>query len=130
MCHARADADRCQVSHRQDTATARAYPTRVRARCGWPGFLAILLLLCIGVGLVSGALPEPADDYGYYDGDGDDDAVAAADRLASRIDLAIGARGETTPLPASAAFDGPAVPVVRPVDRQPSPPLLRSPPVA
>jgi hypothetical protein len=30
--------------------------------------LSILLLLCIGVGLVSVALPDDVDDSGYYDG--------------------------------------------------------------
>lgn len=102
----------------------------MRARRLWPGFLATLLLLCIGVGLVSAALPDLPDEYGYYDGDGDDDAVAAPDRLAILVDLAIGARGDVTPLRISIAFEGPAVLVDRPVVRQSPPPLLRSPPIA
>ena len=101
----------------------------MRARCSWPGFLAILLLLCIGIGLLSAALPEPADDYGYYDGDGDD-AVAAPQRLAVLIDLAVGARAGSEQIQTSAAFDGPAVPTRKPVLRQSLPPLLRSPPAA
>jgi hypothetical protein len=101
----------------------------MRAHGLWPGFLAILLLLVIGVGLVSAALPEPPDDHGYYDGDGDD-AVAAPQRFVVLIDLAVGARGETTPAQGSAVFDGPADVVGRPILRQSPPPLLRSPPTA
>jgi|SoiMethySBSTD1v2_1073268.scaffolds.fasta_scaffold370379_1 hypothetical protein len=93
------------------------------------GFLAILLLLGIGVGLVSAALPEAADDHGYYDGDGDD-AAAAPQRLAVLIDLAIGSRAETAPVRAPGAFDGPALSISRPTPRQSLPPLLRSPPTA
>jgi len=113
-----------------DSGPRSAYAPVVRARRRWPGFLAILLLLCIGIGLVSASLPEPPDDYGYYDGDGDDDAVAAPDRLAILIDLAIGARGDVTSLLISTAFDGATVSVDRPIVRQSPPPLLRSPPIA
>jgi hypothetical protein len=101
----------------------------VRAQGFWPGFFAILLLLCIGVGLVSAAIPDDSDDYGYYDGDGDD-AVAAPERLAVLVDLFVGARGETTPIRTSEVFEGPAIPVARPIVRQWPPPLLRSPPIA
>jgi hypothetical protein len=101
----------------------------VRARRLWPGLLAILLLLCIGVGLVSAALPDDADDYGYYDGDGDD-AVAAPERLAVLVDLAVTARGDSTPIRTSDAFEAPAFPAPRPIARQSPPPLLRSPPIA
>ena len=93
----------------------------------WPGFLATLLLLGIGVGLVSAALPDDSDDYGYYDGDGDD-AVAAPERLDVLVDLAVGARGESTPIRTSVAFEGPSVPIVRPIPLLSPPPLLRSPP--
>jgi hypothetical protein len=93
----------------------------------WPGFLATLLLLGIGVGLVSVALPDDSDDYGYYDGDGDD-AVAAPERLAVLVDLAASARGESTPTRISVAFEGPSDPIVRPIALQSPPPLLRSPP--
>jgi hypothetical protein len=101
----------------------------VRAHRLWPGFFSILLLLCIGVGLVSAALPDDADDCGYYDGDGDD-AVAAPERLAVLVDLVFGARGETTPIRTSEAFEGPAVSVARPIVLPSPPPLLRSPPTA
>jgi len=97
-------------------------------RC-WPGFLAILLLLCIGVGLLSAALPDDADDYGYYDGDGDD-AVAAPERLAVLVDLVVSARGESTPIRSSEAFESPAGPIVRSMVLQYAVPLLRSPPAA
>ena len=99
----------------------------MRAYRLWPGLIAILLLLCIGVGLVSAALPDASDDYGYYDGDGDD-AIAAPERLAVLVDLFVSARGETTPIRTSEAFDGPALPVPRPIVRQSPAPLLRSPP--
>ena len=97
-------------------------------RC-WPGFLAILLLLGIGVGLVSAALPDDADDYGYYDGDGDD-AVAAPERFAVLVDLVISARGESTPIRSSDAFESPPDPVARPIVLESPTPLLRSPPAA
>jgi hypothetical protein len=108
---------------------SRAYPPGVRVHGLWPGFLAVLLLLCIGVGLVSAALPDDADDYGYYDGDGDD-AVAAPERLAVLVDLVVRARGETTPIRTSEAFDGPTVVAPRPIVQQSPAPLLRSPPTA
>jgi hypothetical protein len=117
----------CQVSHRQETDWREAYAPGVRAHRLWPGFLAIFLLLCIGVGLVSAALPDDSDDYGYYDGDGDD-AVAAPERLAVLVDLAVSARGESTPIRISVAFEGSSDPIVRPVALQSPPPLLRSPP--
>ena len=94
----------------------------------WSGFLASLLLLCIGVGLVSAALPDASDDYGYYDGDGDD-AVAAPERLTVLDDLAVSARGESTPIRISVAFEGPSDPIGRPIALQSPPPLLRSPPI-
>ena len=101
----------------------------MRAQRGWPGFLAILLLLCIGVGLVSAALPDDSDDYGYYDGDGDDAGVAP-ERLAVLVDLVVSARGESTPIRTSDAFEGPTVFVAHPAVLQSPPPLLRSPPSA
>jgi alkanesulfonate monooxygenase SsuD/methylene tetrahydromethanopterin reductase-like flavin-dependent oxidoreductase (luciferase family) len=101
----------------------------VRAHRLWPGVLSILLLSCLGLGLVSAALPDDADDYGYYDGDGDD-AVAAPERLAVLVDLVVSARGETTPIRTSEAFEGPAVSVARPIVLESPPPLLRSPPAA
>ena len=104
-----------------------AYAPGVRLRRLWSGFLTILLLLCIGVGLVSAALPDDADDYGYYDGDGDD-AIAAPERLAVLVDLVVSARGESTPIRASEAFEGRADLVVWPIVLQSPPPLLRSPP--
>jgi len=81
------------------------------------------------VGLVSAALPDDADDYGYYDGDGDD-AVAAPERLAVLVDLVVSARGDSTPIRTSEAFEGPAVLAARPIVLQSPPPLLRSPPSA
>src|SRR5262249_14252881 len=47
----------------------------------WCGCLSALILLCFGVALVSAAWPDDANDYGYYDGDGDD-AAAAPEALA------------------------------------------------
>jgi hypothetical protein len=99
----------------------------VRAHRLWPGFLPVLLLWCIGLGLVSAALPDDADDYGYYDGDGDD-AVAAPERLAVLVDLVVGARGESTPIRVSVAFEGPLDLAARPIALESPPPLLRSPP--
>jgi len=101
----------------------------VRAQGFWSGSLAILLLLCIGVGLVSAALPDDSDNYGYYDGDGDD-AVAAPERLAVLVDLAVSARGAPTPIRTSESFEAPATPAVRPLALESPPPLLRSPPTA
>ena len=99
----------------------------MRAHRLCPGFLAILLLLCIGAGLVSAVLPDDSDDYGYYDGDGDD-AGAAPERLAVLVDLAVSARGDSAPIRTSVAFEGPADPASRPIALQSPPPLLRSPP--
>jgi hypothetical protein len=100
---------------------------RVARLC--PGFLTICLLVCIGVGLVSAALPDDPEDSGYYDGDGDDDA-ATPQRLAILIDVAVSARAGTTPVRTPEAFDVPAPPIPTPTARRSQPPLLRSPPFA
>ena len=124
----RSGGDRCQVSHRQETGEWRAYPPFVRAQGLLPGFLAILILLCFGVGLGAAVISDDSDNYGYYDGDGDD-AVAAPERLAVLVDLVVGARGEATPVRTSEVFEGPAIPLARPIVRQSLSPLLRSPPI-
>jgi hypothetical protein len=95
----------------------------------WPGVLSILLLLCIGIGLVSAALPDDVDDSGYYDGDGDDAAVAP-ERLTMWMDLAVDARATVMPVRTPEAFENPAAPIPAPVVEQSSPPLLRSPPLS
>jgi hypothetical protein len=100
----------------------------VRATRLWPGLLSLLLLCCIGAGLVSVALPDDATNTGYYDGDGDDAAVAP-ERLAALLDIAIEARGVVMPAPAPVASEEPALPVTQPIAAQSPPPLLRSPPL-
>jgi hypothetical protein len=113
-----------------DSAVIRRMIQGMPARRLWPGFLAILLLLCIGVGLVSAALPDDeAEDSGYYDGDGDD-AVATPQRLAILIDVAVSARAGTVSVRTSEVFDVQAVPVSTPTAGRSQPPLLRSPPFA
>jgi len=94
----------------------------------WAGLLSILLLCCLGLGLVSAALPDDANDTGYYDGDGDD-AVVAPERLAALLDMAIDARVMVTSIQAPETCEDPALPTVRPIDAQSPPPLLRSPPL-
>jgi len=91
--------------------------------------LSVLVLLCFGAGLVSAAWPDDSNDYGYYDGDGDD-AAAAPERLAVLVDLVVGARGDPTPVRPPEAFEGPAVSVTPPTVHQSPLPLLRSPPSA
>ena len=100
----------------------------VRASRLWPGLLSILLLGCLGLGLVSAALPDDSNDTGYYDGDGDDAAVAP-ERLAALQDMVIDARVTVAPIRAPEAFEEAALPAVRPIDAQSPPPLLRSPPL-
>jgi hypothetical protein len=100
----------------------------VRAPRLWPGLLSILLLCCIGFGLVSAALPDDANDPGYYDGDGDD-AVVAPERLAALLDMAIEARVAVISIPTPEASKDPALPTVPLIDAQSPPPLLRSPPL-
>jgi hypothetical protein len=94
--------------------------------------LSILLLLCVGVRLVSAALPDDADVdsgyHGYYDGD-DDDAVAAPERLAVLLDVAVGARAAVVPVRTPEAYDGPSALVIAVVVDPSTPPLLRSPPL-
>jgi hypothetical protein len=90
--------------------------------------LSILLLCCIGLGLASAALPDDANDAGYYDGDGDD-AVVAPERLAALLDMAIEARVAVISIPPPEASKDPALPTVRLIDAQSPPPLLRSPPL-
>jgi len=99
----------------------------VRASRLWPG-VSIVLLCCLGLGLVSAALPDDANDAGYYDGDGDD-AVVAPERLAALLDMVIDARVTVTSIRAPDAFEDIALPTVRPLDAQSPPPLLRSPPL-
>src|SRR5215813_6329042 len=95
----------------------------------WPGCLSVLILLWFGVSLVSAAWPDDADDYGYYDGDGDD-AAAAPERLAVLVDLVVAARGDPTPARTSEVFESSADSVAPPIFHQSPPPLLRSPPAA
>lgn len=101
----------------------------VRASRLCPGFLVILLFICIGIGLVSAALPDDPGNSGYYDGDGDD-AAATPERFALLIDVAVSARADTTPVRTPEAFDVPAAPIPTPTARRSQPPLLRSPPFA
>jgi hypothetical protein len=95
-----------------------------------PGLLAILLLVSIGIGLISPALPAAFADAGCYDGDSDDAAVAP-ERLSVLLDLAVCTN--TAILPAvwtSATIEVPAaLPAPLIVDQSPPPPL-RSPPDA
>jgi hypothetical protein len=114
-----------------DSAPSRRMIAIVRVPRLWPGFLSILLLLCIGVGLVSAAVPDDAavdSGYnGYFDGDGDD-AVAAPERLAVLMDVAAGARAAVVAIRTPEPFDGPAALIIPLVVDQSPPPLLRSPP--
>jgi len=97
----------------------------------WFEFLSILLLVCIGVGLVSAALPEDANsdaiESGYYDGDADDAAVAPR-RMAVLVDMAFGARAEALPERAPESFETAVEAATPPIVEQSSLPPLRSPP--
>jgi hypothetical protein len=94
------------------------------------GVLAILLLALIGVGLISLALPDAAADTGYYDGDGDDAAVAP-ERLAVLADLAVCTDAAVLPVVwTSSTFEVPAAPLTPSIAQQSPPPPLRSPPDA
>jgi hypothetical protein len=92
-----------------------------------PGSIAVVLLLCIGVGIVSVALPGDADDAGYYDGDGDD-AAAVPQRLDVLSDVAICAAGLVLELRTPGTFEPSVAAVPPPIIAQSRPPLLRSPP--
>src|SRR5262245_37600615 len=100
----------------------------------WLGFLSVLLLILIGVGLISAAVPDDTNPNsiasGYYDGD-DDDAVVAPERMALLVDMAFGARAVAQLEPAPAAFESPFLESTAPpsiVEQSPLPPL-RSPPL-
>jgi len=100
-------------------------------RRGWLGFLSILLLFCIGVGLVSAALPDDSNTDsiapGYYDGDGDD-AVVAPERMAVLVDLVFGARAVVLRDGAPNAIESAVESATQPIVVQSPPPPLRSPP--
>ena len=97
----------------------------------WFEYLSVLLLVCIGIGLVSAALPDDANadaiESGYYDGDADDAAVAPQ-RMAVLVDMAFGARAEALPERAPDSFDSPVEAATAPIVQQSSLPPLRSPP--
>src|SRR5262245_5288189 len=97
----------------------------------WLGFLSVLLLILIGVGLISAAVPDDTDPNsiasGYYDGDGDD-AVVAPERMAVLVDMAFGARALVL-LERAPAFEIPVDVVAPPIAEQSPPPPLRSPPL-
>src|SRR5262245_31631425 len=105
----------------------------VRLPHRWLGFVSILLLILIGVGLISAAVPDEANAdsiaSGYYDGDGDD-AVVAPERLAVLVDMAFGARGVVLPERAPDALASPVETAIPPIVEQSPPPPLRSPPLA
>lgn len=92
-----------------------------------PGFLAGLLILCIGGGLISTAWPDEPASPGYYDGDGDDDA-AAPERLAVLSDLAASARAAVMPARAPELLEILEALLAPPTPSQSRPALLRSPP--
>jgi hypothetical protein len=94
-----------------------------------PGFLAAVLLLGIGVGLVSVTLPDEPGNSGYYDGDGDD-AVAVSERRTMVIDLAVGDGAAILPAWRVEALDVTAAPLGPRTPGRSQPPLLRSPPSA
>jgi hypothetical protein len=100
--------------------------------CRWLGFLSVLLLILIGVGLISAALPDDADPNsiasGYFDGD-DDDAVVAPERMAVLVDMAFGARAVVLPERAPDAFETPVEVATPPIVEQSPLPPLRSPPL-
>jgi hypothetical protein len=91
--------------------------------------MALLVLLCIGAGLVSIVLPEePTSGAGYYDGDGDD-AAATSEGFAGVLGFTLCGRGTLLPALTFTTL----VPFLGPVS-PPKPglshsPLLRSPPV-
>lgn len=99
----------------------------------WLEFLSVLLLILLGAGLISAAVPDDtnADSLasGYYDGD-DDDAVVAPERMAVLVDMVFGARAVVLPDRAPDVFENP-IETATPspiVEQSPLPPL-RSPPV-
>jgi len=99
----------------------------VRAPRAWLGSLSLLLLVCLGGGLVSDILPDETSAPGYYDGD-DDDAVLASERMAMLVDLAFGARAADLPERTPEAFESPVEPVTPPIIQQSPLPPVRSPP--
>lgn len=98
----------------------------MRAGSPRPGSIAVLLLLCMGVGVVSAALFGDTDDPGYYDGDGDDAAVPQRFEVQSNVVICAAGLVRELPTPGSVESSVAAGP---PLIIEPSrPPLLRSPP--
>jgi hypothetical protein len=95
----------------------------------WRGDVAVLLFLLLGVGFVSAVLPGETEQAGYYDGDGDDAAVAP-ERFALVVDLALTAAPTTQLTRTSHALGGSAARVSPPLPGRDEPPALRSPPAA
>jgi hypothetical protein len=116
-----------------DDAMSRRIIRAVPLPRSWLGFLSVLLLILIGVGLISAALPDDTDPNsiasGYYDGD-DDDAVVAPERMAVLVDMAFGARAVVLPERAPDVFETPVEVATPPIVEQSPLPPLRSPPLA
>jgi hypothetical protein len=94
----------------------------------WACLVAVQILICLGTGLVSIALPEDSNlPAGYYDGDGDD-AVTTPERLGSVVDLTLDARAVVLPARMRAALGIVVASVSPPHPGRSQPPLLRSPP--
>jgi hypothetical protein len=98
----------------------------------WLGCLSVLLLILLGVGLISAALPDDTSPdssaSGYYDGD-DDDAVVTPERMAVLVDIAVGARAVVLPEPLPDVFETVVEAATPPIVEQSPLPPLRSPPL-
>ena len=93
----------------------------------WLARLSLLLLFCIGVGFVSAALPEGSNVSGYYDGDGDDAAMAPT-RMALLVDMALGPGVVGLPGRLPDVSARPVETAAPPILEQSPQPPLRSPP--
>ena len=115
-----------------DGTVSRSIIRGVQMPRSWLGLLVVLLLFCIGVGLVSVALADDTSPNsiasGYYDGDDDDPAVAP-ERMVVLVDMAFGARAVVLPERAPDAFETPIEVATPPIVEQSPLPPLRSPPL-
>jgi len=98
----------------------------------WRGFLSVQLIVLLGVGLISAAVPDDTNPNssvsGYYDGD-DDDAVITPERMAALLDMAVGIRAVVLLEPAPDVFETPVEVAAPPIVEQSPLPPLRSPPL-
>ena len=104
-------------------------PARHGAVPVWLGLVAVQVIVCLGIGLVSTLIPDDSSPLaGYYDGDGDDDAVATPERLGGAVDLILDTWSVALPLRTRTFLGLSAASVSPPRPGAREAPLLRSPP--